>query len=151
MNVVPQREPTWLNTHRTITTRVFASMANGRFGSSLLEAVSLPLPPLTRLQIYCLFIAVHSLSHIQLFVTPWTAARQASLSFTTPGFSILHHLPELAQIHVCWVRDAIQPSHPLLPSSPPAFNLSQHQCLFQWAGYSQEVAKVLELQHHSFQ
>ena len=56
-------------------------MANDRFGSSLLEAVSLPQPPLTRLKIYCLFIAVHSLSHIRLFVTPWTSARRASLSF----------------------------------------------------------------------
>ena len=41
-----------------------------------------------------------------------------------------HQLPELAQTHVCRVRDAIQPSHPLLTLSPPAFNLSQHQGLF---------------------
>ena len=42
------------------------------------------------------------------------------------GFPILHHLPELAQTHVHWVGDAIQPSHSL--SSPsPAFSLSQHQ------------------------
>ena len=40
--------------------------------------------------------------------------------------------PELAQTHVHWVGDAIQPSHPLLSPSPPAFNLSQHQGLFQW-------------------
>ena len=40
-------------------------------------------------------------------------------------------LPELAQTHVYWVSDAIRPSHPLSPSSPPAFNLSQHQGLFQ--------------------
>ena len=45
---------------------------------------------------------------------------------STPGFSVLHQLLELAQIHVHWVGDAIQPSHPL--SSPsPAPNLSQHQ------------------------
>ena len=51
---------------------------------------------------------------------------------STPGFSVLHHFPELAQTHVHWVSDAIQPSCPL--SSPsPAFNLSQHQGLFQWA------------------
>ena len=49
-----------------------------------------------------------------------------------PGFPVLHHLLELAQTHVCWVGDAIQPSRPLLPPSPPAFNLSQHQGLFQW-------------------
>ena len=44
-----------------------------------------------------------------------------------PGFPVLHHLPEPAQTHVHWVSDAIQPSHPLLSPSPPAFNLSQHQ------------------------
>ena len=47
-----------------------------------------------------------------------------------PGFPVLHHLPELAQIHVHLVGDAIQSSHPLLPPSPPAFNNSQHQGLF---------------------
>ena len=44
-----------------------------------------------------------------------------------PGFPVHHHLPELAQTHVHWVSYAIQPSHPLLSPSPPAFNLSQHQ------------------------
>ena len=50
---------------------------------------------------------------------------------STPGFPVLHHLPELAQTHVHWVSDAIQPSHPLLSPSSPAFSLSQHQGLFQ--------------------
>ena len=50
---------------------------------------------------------------------------------STPGPSALHHLPELAQIHVPRVSDAIQQSHPLSPPSPPALNLSQHQGLFQ--------------------
>ena len=50
---------------------------------------------------------------------------------STPGFSVLHHLPELAQTHVHRVNDAIQPSHPQSPPSPPAPNLSQHQGLFQ--------------------
>ena len=69
-----------------------------------------------------------------------------------PGFPVLHHLPECAQTHVHWVSDAIQPSHPL--SSPShAFNLSQHQGLFQWVSSLHQVAKVLELQlqHQSFQ
>ena len=44
---------------------------------------------------------------------------------STPGFPVLHHLPELGQTHVHQVGDAIELSHPLLPSSPPAFNLSQ--------------------------
>ena len=51
---------------------------------------------------------------------------------STPGFLVHHQLLELAQTHVHWVSDAIQPSHPLLSPSPPAFNLSQHQGLFQW-------------------
>ena len=54
--------------------------------------------------------------------------------------------PEFAQTHVHWVGDSIQPSHPLLPPSPPVLNLSQHQGLFQWVGFSHQMAKVLELQ-----
>ena len=48
-----------------------------------------------------------------------------------PGSSVFHYLLEFAQIHVHWVGDAIQPSHPLPLSSPLALNLSQHQVLFQ--------------------
>ena len=44
----------------------------------------------------------------------------------TPGFPVLCYLPEFAQIHVCWVDDAIQPSHPLSSPSPPALNVSQY-------------------------
>ena len=68
------------------------------------------------------------------------------------GFS-LHQLPELVQTHDHRVSDAIQLSHPLSSPSPRAFNLSQHQGLFQWVGSSHQVAKVLELQlqHQSFQ
>ena len=50
---------------------------------------------------------------------------------STPGFPVLHSLSEFAQIHVCGVDDAIQPSHPLSPPSPPVLNLSQHQGLSQ--------------------
>ena len=46
---------------------------------------------------------------------------------STPGFPVLHHLLELAEIHVHQVGDAIQQSHPLSSPSPPAFNLSQNQ------------------------
>ena len=65
---------------------------------------------------------------------------------STPGLPVHHQLPEFTQTHVHWVSDAIQPSHPLLSPSPPAFNLSQHQGLFQWVSSSHQVAKVLELQ-----
>ena len=44
-----------------------------------------------------------------------------------PGFPVPHHLLEFAQAHIHWPGDAIQPSHPLSPSSPSAFNLSQEQ------------------------
>ena len=50
---------------------------------------------------------------------------------STPGFPVHHQLPEFAQTHVHQVSDAIQPSHPLLSPSPPVFNLSKHQGLFQ--------------------
>ena len=47
-----------------------------------------------------------------------------------PGSSDLHCLPEFAQTHVHW-SDAIQPSYPLSPPSPPSLNVSQHQGFFQ--------------------
>ena len=50
---------------------------------------------------------------------------------STPGFPVLHYLPEFAQTHVHGVSDAIQPSHPLSSPSPSALSLSQHQGLFQ--------------------
>ena len=63
-----------------------------------------------------------------------------------PGFPIHHQLLELAQTQVHPVGDAIQPSHPLSSPSPPTFNLSQRQGLFQGVSSSHQVAKVLELQ-----
>ena len=69
-----------------------------------------------------LFSSVQLLSRVRLFVTPWTAGRQASLSITS-SWSLL----KLIFI----VSDDIQPSHPLLSPSPAAFNLSQHQGLFK--------------------
>ena len=63
--------------------------------------------------------------------------------YSMPGFSVLHSLPEFAQTYVHWVSDAIQPSHPLLPASPLALHLSQHQGLFQWVGCSYQVAKYV--------
>ena len=69
------------------------------------------------------FSSVQLLSHVQLFVTPWTAAYQASLSIANSQSSL-----KLKSIES---GDAIQPSHPLSSPSPPAFNLSQHQDLFQ--------------------
>jgi len=69
------------------------------------------------------------------------------------GLSVHHQLWETTQTHVHWVGDAIQPSHALSSSSPPALNLCQNQGLFQWVSSSHQVDKVLEfqLQHQSFQ
>ena len=94
---------------------------------------------------FFVIVAVQLLSRVQHFVTPWTAAHQASLS--------LHHLLERAQTQVHWVSNALQPSHPLSSPSPPALNLSQHQGLFRRVGSSHYMAEVLELQlqHQSFQ
>ena len=93
------------------------------------------------------FLCTDLFSHSVLFnsVTPWTEARQASLSFTISR--------RLLRTHVHWVCGAIQPSRPLSSPSPPAFSLSQHQGLFQWVSSLYQVAKVLELQfqHQSFQ
>ena len=73
------------------------------------------------------------------------------LNHSTPGLPVHHQLLEFTQIHVHWVSDTIPPSHPLWSPSPPAFNLSQHQGLFQWVSSSHQVAKVLAFQlHHQF-
>ena len=70
---------------------------------------------------------------------------------STPGLPVSHRLPELTQVHLPRVSDAIQPSHPL-PPPPFAFSLSQHQGLFQWVGSSHQIEAVeLQLQHQSFQ
>ena len=65
---------------------------------------------------------------------------------STPGFPVLHQLPEFAQIHVLGVDSAIQSSHPRSQPSPPALNLFQHQSLFQWVNSSHQVADILDLQ-----
>ena len=60
---------------------------------------------------------------------------------STPCLPVHHQLPGFTQIHVHWISDAIQPSHPLSSPSPPAPNPSQHQGLFQWANSWHEVVK----------
>ena len=49
---------------------------------------------------------------------------------STPDFPVLYYFPEFAQIYVHWISDTIQQSHPLLPPSPPALNISHKQGLF---------------------
>ena len=86
----------------------------------------------------------------------WSVAKSCltlcdPVNCSPPGFPLLHYLPEFAQTHVHWVGDSIQPSHSLSPPSPPTLSLSQHQGLLQWIGSSHQMAKLLELQHQSFQ
>ena len=63
-------------------------------------------------------------------VTQLCPALSDPTDFSMPGLPVRHHLPKFAQVHVHHFRDAMQPSHPLIPSSP-ALNISQHQGLFQ--------------------
>ena len=69
-----------------------------------------------------------------------------TMDCSMPGYPVHYQLLKLVQTLVHWVSDTIQPSHPLSSPSPPAFNLSQHQGLFQLVGSSHQVAKALELQ-----
>ena len=75
------------------------------------------------------------------------------LDCSTPGFPVRDQLLELAETQVRQVGDTIKPFHSLYSPSPLAFNLFQHQSLFQWVSSSHQVAKLLELQlqHQSFQ
>ena len=64
-------------------------------------------------------------------VTQSCLTRCDPMDFSMTVFPVHHQLLELTQNHVHRVRDAIQPSHPLSSPSPPTFNLSQPQGLFQ--------------------
>ena len=81
-------------------------------------------------------VAVQSLNCVQLLVTPRIAACQASLSFST-SWSLLK-LMSIETVMPSTTSSSVTPS--------PAFNLSQHQGLFQWVGSLHQVAKALELQ-----
>ena len=87
-------------------------------------------------------------SHSSLSNSLWPHEHQY-----TPGFPGHHQLLKLTQTHIHRISDAIQPSDPLSHPSPPDFNLSQYQGLFQWVSSSHQVATVLEfqVQHQSFQ
>ena len=75
------------------------------------------------------------------------------LDYSIGRLPVPHYLLEFAQVHVHWVGDATQPSHPLPLSYLFALNLSQHQGLFQWVSSLHQVTKELGLylQHQSFQ
>ena len=66
----------------------------------------------------------------QLCPTLWDC-----MDCSTPAFLVHQQFMEITQTHVHWVYDAILPSHPLWSPTPPAFNLFQHQGLFQWSKF----------------
>ena len=109
-------------------------------------------------------VGLHTIIQLQLLLHSWLEHHFSSAAWlhtvlwqpmdcSMPGFPVRHQHLVLAQTHVHQVADAIQPSHHLSSHSPPSFNLSQHQGLFQRVSLSLQVAKVLEfqLQHQSFQ
>ena len=107
-----------------------------------------------RLSWVALFLQTPSIISLQFSsVTQSCPTLCDPMDCSTPGLPVHHQPPELIEIHVHCNSDATQPSHPLLSPSPPTFNLSQHQGLFQWVSSSHQVAKVLEfqLQRQSFQ
>ena len=66
------------------------------------------------------------------------------MTCSMPSCPVHHQHLGFTQTHDHWVSDGIQPSHPWLSPSPPAFNLSQHQGLFKWVSSSHQVTTVLK-------
>ena len=104
-------------------------------------------------------VKVKLLSHVQFLVTPWTADYQAPLSMGFSGQEYWSGLPLLSprpsqSLPKFMSIELVTLSNHLILCCPPpsAFNLSQHQGLFQWISCSHQVAKVLDLQlqHQSF-
>ena len=62
--------------------------------------------------------------------------------WSKPGFPVPHHTLECAQVHVLCIMGAVEPSHPPMPPSPSALDLSQHQGLFQWLSGSMSSPKL---------
>ena len=94
-------------------------------GHCIGEDILMPIKHMKNCSVSYVISSVSSVA--QLCLTPCDP-----IDCSTPGFPVHHPLLEFAQTHIHWVRDAIQPSHPLSSPSPSAFNLDQHQGLFQW-------------------
>ena len=143
--------------------RLHPSLAHWTLLASSRASLLQSYPPPTHRQVFhyfWLFPSSIGTRHYQ-FSSVWLSHSVTGQSLTlcdpmdgsTPGLPVHRQLPDLAQTHVHRVSDAIQPSHLLSSPSPPAFNVSQHQGLFQRVSFSHHEAKVLEfqLQHQSFQ
>ena len=89
-------------------------------------------------------------SHIHACLFVCSVSKLCPTLCSTPGFPVLHYIPDFASTHVHWVIGAIQASHRISPP-PLTISLSQYQGLFQWVSFSHQMARVLELLHQSFQ
>ena len=127
-----QSQKSWLQNHLTSQKTVWNSSSHWSQKNSGFKSLS-----------HCvIFSSVQSLSHVRIFVTPWIAARQASLSITNS-----QSLPKLMSIELVMPSSHLILCCPLLllPPIPPSIRV------FQWVNSSHGVAKVLEFQHQSFQ
>ena len=116
------------------------SMGSHRVGHDWSDLAAAAAAGCIKLESFC--IAKETVSSVQISSVVQSCLTLCDpLNCNTPGFPVHHQLLELAQINVHWVSDAIQPSHPLSSTSPPAPNPSQHQSLFQWVNSSHEMAK----------
>ena len=94
---------------------------------------------------FCILEMYHSYTRSQEFSYQLSSAAQSCptlcdpMDCNTPGFPVHQQLLEPTQTHVHCISDAIQPYQPLLSPCPPAFNLAQHQGLFQWVSSSHQV------------
>ena len=98
-----------------------------------------------------IFLSLY-LQHTTAFICCCCPVSQLCLKFcdpmdcNRPGLPIPHHIPQIGQVHVHCIADAIQPSHPLMQSSPSTLNLSQRWGLFLCVSCSYQMTKILEFQ-----
>ena len=129
---LPRRIPSWLytvicqNSSKVPGTPLMTGPLLVRVGGILHWALWLMRGPLLEKQRSLVREALQFSSVAQLCL-----ALGDPMNHSTPGLPVHHQLPEFTQTHVHQVGDAIQPSHPLSSTSPPAPNPSQHQGLFQ--------------------
>ena len=143
-----------------IETLQYSCVFANKFLSLWMSKSKHTLPSHSKLNIWTFYGQACSQTMCSFLKFQFSSVQSHSKSYSLPPHGLQqarvpahHQLPELAQTHVHWVGEAIQPSHPLLSHSPPAFKLPQHQGLFQWVSSLHQVAKLLEfqLQHLSFQ
>ena len=136
INVSLDEQDAWIHLPSYMHTYTYIHVYYKVYGSTLLFIFSMPA------KVICFIHLCYCCSVTQSCLTLCD-----SMDRNTPGFPVLHYLPEFAQTHVHRVGDAIQPSHPLSCPSSLALSLPQHQGLFQWVDFLHQVATVLELQH----